>query len=196
MKPVKNYDKIDVSERKFLPVGGYVCVIKKAEVKTYSGSNGDFEKLEICFDIAEGDEKGFFTADYKSQTSEDKKWRGKKQLYVPLDDGSEKDEWTQKALKRFTNAVEDSNKNYHWDWDETKLKGKLVGIIFQETEWEFKGRTGWSAQPAFFTSAENIRTDKYKIPDKKPLKNKSSEAIMKNPDIFVEADISDEDMPF
>ena len=195
MKAVKDFDKVDVSERKTLPIGGYVCVINKAEVVEYDGKDGGkIEKLEISFDIAEGEQKDFYADDYRAQTAEDKKWRGKKQLYVPLDDGSEKDEWTKKTLKRFTNAVEDSNNGYHWDWDEKKLTGKIVGIIFRNEEWEWNEKSGWSVRPFGFTSADKIRNGEFKVPEDKPLKNKSAAAVKKSPDVSFEID--DSDLPF
>ena len=81
---------------------------------------------KIAFPVLNNLSKGSLrkTMPFESNTSEDKKWKGKATIYCPKDDGSEKDEWTRKNFARWTNAFEDSNPGYKWDWDEKKLKGK------------------------------------------------------------------------
>ena len=64
--------------------------ILDARVNTYSGTKGTFEKLEISVDIADGEFKDFYATDYRSQTQEDKRWRGVLRQYLPTDDGSER----------------------------------------------------------------------------------------------------------
>ena len=106
-----------------LPKGGYVCKIMKASVE--SSQYG--EQLVIALDIVEGDYKDYYANEYRNQDREDKKWHGNYYLSIPTDDGSEKDGWTKRKFKTFTNAVEDSNAGYTWNWDENTLKGKLFG---------------------------------------------------------------------
>ena len=107
MKPVNNWDQVKAaSDRQQLPKGGYVCRIMNGEIKTYNGTKGTFERLEISIDVAEGEFKDFYATDYRGQNQEDKKWRGVLRLYVPKDDGSDMDEWTKSKLKAATNAVD------------------------------------------------------------------------------------------
>ena len=176
-----------------LPVGGYIVKIKAAQVKEYSGQNGTFEKLEIAFDIAEGEYKDFYQADFDSQQSEDKRWKGVLRQYIPSDDGSERDEKTKAFFKTMIEAIEDSNNGYHWDWDEKKLKGKIVGCVFRNEEWEYNGMTGWRTAPLKFISVENIKNGKFKLPKDKPLANRSTA-----PTGFTELDVinDDDDLPF
>ena len=136
IKKPKNWENVQAAkERAVLPAGGYVVKIIAAKVASYPSSDGScFEKLEIALDIDDGDYKGFYDAEYKSQTQEERKWKGVLRQYLPLDDGSDRDEWTKSSLKALTDAVEDSNSGYRWDWDETKLKGKEVGCIFRLEE--------------------------------------------------------------
>ena len=194
MKPFSNYDKVQsISDRPKLPVDGYVCKIMDAEVKQYNGSNGEFGKLDISLDIYEGDESGFFAEDYRSQQREDKKWGCVYSLYLPADDGSEMDEFTKRKFKTFMEAVEDSNPGYHWDWNEAGLKGKIVGIIFRNEEWEWDDKHGWKVRPFVPKSADDIRKGNFKLPDDKPLKgsavnNRSTSANTE--------DIIDGDLPF
>lgn len=144
-----------------LPKGGYVLQIKGVEKRT----NQRGEYLFISGDIYEGDYMQFFTREYKNQQAEDKKWHCNYLLNIPKDDGSEQDGWTKRRFKTFTEALEDSNEGYHFDWDEQKFKGKLVGGLFNEREYEtrdgqIRRATNWGG----VTSAENIRSGEYTLP--------------------------------
>lgn len=156
-----------------LPAGGYVAKIIKTEIT----SNDYGERLIVYFDITEGEHKGHFNENYAAQTSEDKKWKGAYRLNVPKDDGSEKDEWSKRSFNNFMWAVEDSNPGYHWDWNEAGLKGKTVGVLFRNKEWEMNGNTGWTTECCATTSADNIRNGKFKMPKDKPLANKSASSV-------------------
>lgn len=114
-----------------LPAGAYVCEIKN--VQYVVGENGNSDRIDILYDITEGDYKDFFKNQYDANTSEDKKWKGRKSIYVPKDDGSEKDEWTIKSFAGWINGFEDSNSGYKWDWKESKWKGLKIGIVFGDT---------------------------------------------------------------
>ncbi len=100
-----------------------------AKEVTFSGRNGDFSRLDVSLDIAEGEYQDYYKNDYKNQNTEDKKWRGVLKLYLPKEDGTEKDNWTISVFKAFTEAVEESNQGYHWDWDETTLKRESVWLF-------------------------------------------------------------------
>ena len=195
MKAFSNYDKTHAySEGNRLPVGGYV--LKIMNVKEEVGQNGNSGQLVIAFDVAEGDQAGFYQKNYAAQTGEDKKWKGSTRLWIPKDDGSEQDEWTKRKFKTFIVSVEDSNDGYHWDWDETKLKGKIVGGIFNEKEWEFNGNSGFFTNLHHFTTAEKIRANEFKIPDPTYLKNRQ-QASTPIPNEFVDVKPGDpEEIPF
>ena len=196
MKKPNNWENVQAS-REFtpLPAGGYICKIMGAKVKEYNSNGSSFERLEIALDITEGAFKDFYKQDFENQNTEDKKWKGVLRLYVPKDDGSEKDEWTKSRLKATTDAIEDSNSGFHWDWDESKLKNKIVGCIFRNEEWEFNGKTGIKAQPFKFISTDLVREGKFKIPEDKLLKNKSAVSGINNSANYVEIE-SDDDLPF
>lgn len=195
MKPIANWDKVkSAAKRPQLPKGGYVCKIMNGEIKTYQGSNGSFERLEISIDVVEGEFKAFYATDYRSQNQEDKRWRGTLRFYVPTDDGSERDEWNKSKLKAVTDAVEDSNPGYHWDWNEAGLKGKLVGCLIRNEEWEYNGRTGWNTKPFKFVPVSDIRNGKFEIPKDKPLNEKASFLNTTSDDALVDSE--PEDLPF
>lgn len=178
MKPFNGYKAIQTKTREILPPGGYVATIKHAAIEQTDWG----DKLVISFDILEGNYKDFFAKDYKEQIQEDKKWRGNRRISVPADDGSEKDEWSKNTFGRATWAIEESNPGYVWDWNEAGLKGKVVGVLFREKEWEMNGNTGWTTECCAFASADDIRNGKFKMPKAKPLANKQTDGFAPLPD--------------
>ena len=149
-----------------LPRGGYVCKIIGAKVQ----ENEYGQSIKIAFDIAEGEHKDFFQKKYDANSNEDKKWPGTHLLNVPNDDGSQKDGWAKRRFRTFTDALEDSNSGYHFDWDETKFKGKVVGFVFNYREWQAPdGRLIMSPNVAKTTSVEKIRKGSFKVPEDKLL---------------------------
>lgn len=163
--------KKSVSTSEPLPAGGYVAKILNAKVEEYSWG----EVLVISFDIAEGEYKDFFSKQYKENTREDKKWKGNFRLTVP----QESNQYFDSQKRTFGNAIwaiEESNPGYHWDWNEAALKGKMVGVLFRDREWEIEGRTGMTTEAWNFLSVDDARTKNFKIPKPKMLNNAASQA--------------------
>ena len=166
MKQFSGFEAKKSASREPLPAGGYVANILNAEEVHYDWGS----VLLISFDILEGKYKDFFAKDYKEQDREDKKWRGTFRLNIPKDDGSEKDGWSKKSFGNSMWAIEESNPGYRWDWNESMLKGKIVGVLFRNKEWEMNGNTGWTTECCSLTSADDIRLGKFRQPKDKPLK--------------------------
>ena len=124
------------------------------------GQNGNSDVINVLFDVVEGDYKDFFKSQYDNNTSEDKKWKGRTSIFVPKDDGSQQDEWTKNAFAKWTNSFEASNKNYTWDWDENKWKGKQIGLVFREEGNVINGREVVYTAVAFPIDAETVRSGK------------------------------------
>lgn len=151
--------------RRKLPVGGYVCLIRDV-----STSHSDFgDRLNISFDISEGDYAAFYTDEYNRNPSADKKYKGVFRLWLPSNDGSEKDERTKSRFKAFISAVEESNRGYKWNWDEQLLVNKEIGIVFRNEEYDFNGRNGFATKPCYACSSDKIRIGEYSIPNAKLL---------------------------
>ena len=110
-----------------LPQGKYVLQILYIKVST-SQHNG--YELNIFYDIEEGPYKNFYLKDYQAQVTEKKSWNGKYSIELSPNDWMAGNKWSQKALDNFIISVEKSNYGYHFDWDEGKIKGMLVGGIF------------------------------------------------------------------
>ena len=169
MKPINNWENVKATGSfETLPAGGYVCQIKSVnEVK----NKKDGTRLEIMLDIAEGDYRGFFERDYRSQTREDKFWRGIANQNVP-NEGSPKYEQQAGFFKRFINDIEESNPGYHWNWDEKTLVGRMIGVVFGEREKQSQKGTVYTTSIAdSITTVDAIRKGAYKVPELRRLPN-------------------------
>lgn len=194
MQKPKNWDLVQVpTNLPKLPAGGYVCKILEAkEVESASQYAPTSRRLDVSFDISEGDYKDHYVTNYREQTQEDKSWKGVLRLNIPEDELPDDKKWVETAFKRFEIGLEESNPGYHWDWNEEGLKGKLIGITFQNKEWEFRGRKGWTAQAYGADSIESIRKGIFYMPADKPL-NSNPTASASNSFTAVE---DSEDLPF
>lgn len=171
MQKFKGYEaKKSGSAKETLPAGGYVCQIQGARVEQY---NNGFSSLVLAIDVVEGEYAGIWKKDFDNNPNEDKKWRGTFRISIPKDDGTESDNWTKRTFNNAMWAIEQSNPGFTWDWDERKLKGKKIGVLYRNKEWEFKDNTGWTTEAAGAESIDNIRNGKFKMLKDKPLKNKT-----------------------
>lgn len=192
-----DFDKVQsYQDRPQLPTGGYVMRIMGAEVK----ENRIGQYVQVSMDIAEGQYKDFFADDYRAQDNgpNGRKWHCNYLLNVPTDDGSEKDGWTKRRFKTFTDALEASNDGYHFDWDEKKFKGLMIGGLFNIREWESGDRRGRSTNLAQVCSVEKIRTGKYKLPKDQLLSNGAGTSVSTSdtvPGGFGTV-VHDDDLPF
>ena len=180
MKPFSGFEDAQKNARYVgsarLPKGGYVCTI--LGVKYEKGENGNSDYLRVQFDVAEGDLKGFFQSQYEANKNEDKKYKGQTMVYLPKDDGSEKDGWTKNSFARWTNALEDSNDGYKWDWDEKKWKNKLIGLVFGETGTVIDGKEVVYTDCRYPVSVKEIREGTFK---EAPFKSKNDYGGAKAP---------------
>lgn len=193
MKKINGYDKAEViTSQERLPAGGYVLRIMGAKVEETEWG----DKLVISFDVAEGEHKDYYAENYRAQTGEDKKWKGVYRLNIPAGNGSDDDNMTMRRFKTAMTMIEESNKGYHWDWDESKLKGKFVGGVFRNKEYDYKGRQGFFTECAWLETADNIRNGKFKpAPDKLLNKQAAQTVANNNNSLDIVAD-DDGDLPF
>jgi hypothetical protein len=172
-----------------LEPGGYVLKILAVKIeKTQNGA-----KLALQFDIAEGEQKDFFKKLYDATPSEweSKKWKGSYRIKIPKHEGD--DTKYRKSVGFFKSqleAFEKSNANLYInaesEWDEQVLKGKLVGGLFNEKEFDFKGKHGMFTQCKRLMSAEDIRNCNFSIP-KPDMLNANATAAPSN----IPTDLSD-----
>lgn len=195
MKPYANYQpRKSAGARETLPAGGYVCRIEGAKEESYNTRSGEMRVLVLAIEVVEGPYAGFWKKDFDANTREERKWRGVFRLNVPRDDGSEMDGWTKAAFDNFAWAVQESNPGYVWAWDEKTLKGKLLGVLYRNKEWEWEDKTGWTTEACAAASVQEVREGKFKIPKDKPLKKKSGTAATGS--AFTELANDDGELPF
>lgn len=162
MKPFKGFEDAQkaarISGSTRLPKGAYVCKILGAKLE--QGKDGNSDMLRVQFDVAEGELAGFFKKLYDESKDDNKKYKGQTIIYLPKDDGSEKDDWTKNSFAKWTNALEDSNEGYKWDWDEKKWKNKLIGLVFGETGTVIEGKEVVYTDCRFPIEVQTVREGK------------------------------------
>jgi hypothetical protein len=167
----KDYDDTKAyGEIQQLPKGGYELLVMGVQVE--NNSKGSY--MKIACDISYGEYLGFFKTDYDNQQTEDKKWHCNYLLSIPNDDGSEQDGWTKRRFKTVMEAFEDSNKGYHWNWDEQTLKGKKIGGLFNIREYEKDGKVRSATNLAQLVSVKTIKDGTFKLPEDKLINKRPS----------------------
>lgn len=148
----------------------YVCEIKGAKEVDYTTDNGyRVHRVDIALDVCEGEYEGFYQKKFDESQDEDKKWKGVVKLNIPKFDGTEKDNWTVKSFNTQFVAIEDSNPGYTWNNVLDSLKGKKIGLVLRDKEWEFNGNRGFYSEPYKLISVSNARAQKFRKPNTKYL---------------------------
>lgn len=134
LKKPNNYENVEVMEFDFerLELGGHKGVIIKAE--EYTSEVSGKTSLKVYVDTASDDKQpGYFKKQYENDKRIDRKYPNGAIKYVPL--GEEENQI--KMLKSFLTCVENSNKNYTYDWNKEvdQLKGKKIGLVFGQEEY-------------------------------------------------------------
>ena len=92
-------------------------------------------------------------------------------------------------------AVEDSNEGFHWNWDETTLKDKLVGAKFYIEQSEYEGKIYDHTKAKWFVAAQKVRDGKYgKLPNDKLISAKASSGS--SDFVNIPDNITAEEIPF
>jgi len=151
MEKPNNYDTTTAAsfgDFETLEPGGYICQILKAEA---TQSKSGKEMLILYFDIREGEHKGYFkrTFDRMKEKNPDAKWKG---TYYQLTTGN-----STQYFKGMITAIEESNRGFKFDFDETKLDGKMFGGAIGLEQYENNGKTGMSPKLKFTVSVESVK---------------------------------------
>lgn len=174
-----------------LTPGGHICKILRAEV---GSSRNGAEMMILTMEISEGSQfDGFFRRQFDARKVSGTgltipKWPGGGMYYQLTTD---QDGMTNPRFKGLIKAIEESNRGYAWNWDETTLKGKLVGMIYREEEFEANDGTIKTTVKAMACCPASEALAKE--PPKKKLLNKlGGPAVSAG---FTAAD-DDDDLPF
>ena len=173
----------------------YVCEIKGAKEVDYTTDNGyRVHRVDIALDVCEGEYEGFYQKKFDDSQDEDKKWKGVVKLNIPKFDGTEQDNWTVKSFNTQFVAIEDSNPGYTWNNVLDSLKGKKIGLVLRDKEWEFNGNRGFYSEPYKLISVSNARAQKFRKPNTKYLSSGSTGDVASGFTPITNAD--DEELPF
>ena len=165
-----------------LPVGAYVGKIVDAELKKLQSSNGDFERLELKVDVADGEYKDHYAKLYDSQSNGmyPTRWKGVIRFNIPQV-GSQYEHGQKKALEHLAWCLQDSNPRYKWDGDESKMKGLAIGFSVRERDWlmERDGEIsyGTTTEVARVESIKSVKDGKVKPMKKRELKDAEKEKL-------------------
>lgn len=196
MKQPKNYkDTVGYDEFKALELGGHICKIMG--VKEQKSKTGR-DMIVISLDIAEGEQKGYYTELYKKDTKpiDQKKWGCVVYQLVEDSDGN-----ANRGFKTFINAVAKSNKGF----DETKIwdekfceyfKDKLIGGVFGREQYKnASGELRWSTKCVSFRDIETIKKG-VPVPDDKYLPDAQPGMATAFSFDDMQADVNEDDLPF
>lgn len=197
MKAFKDYNETQeytYSEQIKLPAGAYEVKIMKAE------EVNDGNCLAILFDITGGEcDKYYhekFANDKKGNFADSARYKGVFKMFYP--NGGQYDENNKRRMKTTLENIKRSNPSLNVDfakeWDGAVLKGCKVGMIFRDQEWEYKGRTGFTAQPYSIITIDDYKSGKFTVPEPKHLTTKASVQSLDTSSNFEEDE--DDDLPF
>lgn len=147
-----------------LPKDAYVIVIKNAkEMQNKKGGS----RLDIAFDIAEGEYKDYYMQQYQNNSNEDKKWSNDAIFRINIpSDGCQQYVWDN--WNTFFADLEDSNNGFVFNGDLTALKGKLIGGKFHIEQTEYNGNIYDHTRMKWTCVADDVRNGKAgKLPNDK-----------------------------
>ena len=198
-----DYDQAQAydSDFKRLPVGGYVCEIRKME-ETITPKTG-VQMVSVSFDIAEGEYKDYYAKQYRREKARETtggraaRWRGVYNIFPYTGEGL-----TNPVFKGLLVCLEKSNDRFRivWPLNPEVFKGKKVGLLFREEEYEAGDqsiRTG--LKPCAARTVECIRRGEFSIPARKTLAGgKMQPAVQENSSAqeFLPTSVDGDDLPF
>ena len=161
-----------------LPVGGYVVEIKRLEETTTPKTNTPM--VVVWFDIAEGNYKDFFAKQYRRDKSREvtsgreARWRGTYNVFPYTNEGL-----TNPSFKGLLVCVEKSNYGFKVSWplNLELFKGKKVGLLFREEEYEgHDGSVKTSVKACATRTVDCINNEEFNLPAKRLLSRNGSSA--------------------
>lgn len=160
-------------ERVQLPKDAYVIRILSARVQTTQAGR---QQLVNAFDIAEGEYKDHYKAQFDRNGNEDKKWPndGVFRLTVPYPGCPD---YIVTNWDSFFADLEDSNGGYVFDGNEKGLKGRLIGAKMHIEESEWNGRIYQHTRMRWTCTADAVRQGKAgRLPNDKLIERKPTAA--------------------
>lgn len=181
MKPINNFENVQATTGEFNKptANGYVIEILSVKDVPMNEQTGKGDYLKIEYDIAEGEFAGYYSKQHERFGGN---WNAS---FIRS--------YKEKALgmfKHFTNCIEKSNSNYIWNWNETTLIGKKIGLVLGEEEYiNSQGNLRVKLVVKEIKTVEDIINGEFKVPVIKKLVDNNSVVN------FVEIK-DDEELPF
>ena len=198
----KDTASFGVSDYKELPKGGYICRILKAE--EIADKNGS-PMVHIAFDICDGEFAGHFMNLFQSRKKASErplevKYPFEGQMWIGVNDYTDPSK-TSKKFKGFCTALEESGTQVWSPRGEfmlMNLANAELGIVYQNVESEYEGKTRWRAQPWACRSVGAIESGDFFVPDDKALeKRQNNNASNDNGNFGVDSFATlEQDLPF
>ncbi len=181
-----------------LPKGAYVIEIKAAKLDKWPSGE---EYVNIAFDIAEGEFRGIYAAQFEADSREDKKWPFDAvfKLNVPTDASQQ---WVWNNWNTFFADLEDSNGGFVFSGDLKTLKGKKIGARFHNKQSQYNGNVYDHIVMKYTSTVEDVRSGKAgkSLPKDKLIgdSRRGSASPATDSDGFIVAalDSDDEELPF
>lgn len=187
-----------------LPAGVYVGKILGAKVENQTIGGRNIDRLVIQMDVAEGEYKDHYLKSYEASKGGmyTPKFKGVLRLNIPQA-GDQYESMNKRILQGAAWALEQSNKNYKWDWDETKLKGLSVGFCVRDADFlidDAEGvRTGTTTEICRLESVDRVRSGEAKTPKKRELKEADKQRLAEQQTATAAnsyVPVDDEELPF
>lgn len=166
LKKPYGYDEaqaVKIGESQIIEPGWYpATILKVAQGSTLNGA----EYLEFSIDIIDGQFARYYERDYKAQSPVlgEKKWRGVVRYFM-----------TEKSLgmlKGGITAIEESNPGYRFDWNETTVKGKKIGVGIRREQYEATdGQLKFVTRPYAFIDIKRVIAGDMEPPKDRLLNN-------------------------
>ena len=165
-----------------LPAGSYVGKVLGAKVETQTIGGRDIERLVLQLDVEEGEYKGHYVKAYEAAKGGQypAKYKGVLRLNIPKK-GDQYESMNKRILQGAAWALEQSNKGYTWDWDESKLKGLSVGFSVRDADYLIEDgtgvRAGTTTEICRLESVDDVRQGKTKTPKRRELKEAQKQRL-------------------
>lgn len=165
-----------------LPAGAYVGKVLGAKVETQNIGGRNIDRLILQLDVTEGEYAGHYQKLYENAKGGQypAKYKGVLRLNIPKA-GDQYEAMNKRILQGAAWSLEQSNKGYHWNWDESKLKGLAVGFSVREADYlieEENGiKAGTTTEIVRLESVEEVRAGKVKPVKRRELKDDQKEKL-------------------
>lgn len=177
-----------------IPAGGYLCQILKMEESTTR--DGKTPIVKVFYDVCEGAFSGYFSRLYKlnkqNPNGKEVKWKGVYTVFPQTKEGA-----TNGAWKGLLENIEQSNGyKINWSADYDQFKGKKIGLLLREEEFESNiDGTIITVVRAFASRKyDTIRDGEFEMPQKKTAKASNTNTAASTE--FEKVEVDDDELPF